>query len=75
MSSTKTSDVTLHDLVEDPHEVVNLGHPDNPQHDSDLVESLLAKLNKLIGEELGEDSCPMDLDMFGTRDVTYGNAS
>lgn len=68
----RTSDVTLHDLVEDPEEMENLGNPEHPKHDPALVERLLGKLNALIERELGEDACPMDLDMFGTRDVLYG---
>ena len=67
----ETSDVSLHDLIEDPQEMENLGNPEHPRHDRELVESLLGKLNTLIERELGEDPCPFDLDMFGTRDVTY----
>ena len=66
-----TSDVSLHDLVEDPNELENLGNPEHPRYDEELVATLLAKLNALIERELGDDTCPMDLDMFGTRDVTY----
>jgi arylsulfatase A-like enzyme len=65
------SDVTLHDLVDDPGELENLGHPDHPRHDPQLVARMLAKLNALIERELGDDERPFDLDMFGTRDVTY----
>lgn len=67
----ETSDVSLHDLVEDPHEMENLGNPEHPKFDPELVARLLGKLNALIERELGADECPMDLDMFGTRDVTY----
>lgn len=67
----ETSDVSLHDLVEDPQEMENLGNPEHPRHDRELVERLMKKLNALIERELGEDPCPFDLDMFGTRDVTY----
>ncbi|WP_165165049.1 sulfatase-like hydrolase/transferase [Corynebacterium qintianiae] len=66
-----TSDVSLHDLVADPNELENLGNKNHPRYDEALVARLLAKLNALIERELGEDSAPMDLDMFGTRDVTY----
>ncbi|MCT1882222.1 sulfatase-like hydrolase/transferase [Corynebacterium sanguinis] len=66
-----TSDVSLHDLVEDPNELENLGNPEHPRYDVELVATLLAKLNALIERELGDDTCPMDLDMFGTRVVTY----
>ena len=65
------SDVTLHDLVADPHEMENIGNPGHPAHDPELVARMLEKLNALIERELGADDCPMDLDMFGTRDVTY----
>lgn len=67
-----TSDVSLHDLVSDPHELDNLGNKDHPRYDEALVARLLVKLNALIERELGSDDNPMDLDMFGTRDVTYG---
>lgn len=67
----ETSDVSLHDLVDDPNEMENLGNPEHPKFDADLVARLLDKLNALIERELGDDECPMDLDMFGTRDVTY----
>lgn len=66
-----TSDVTLHDLREDPDERENIGNPEHPRFDEELVAKLLGKLNALIQRELGDDDCPMDLDMFGTRDVTY----
>ncbi len=65
------SDVTLHDLAEDPGELENLGDPSHPRHDPELVARLLGKLNALIERELVTDECPFDLDMFGTRDVTY----
>jgi arylsulfatase len=65
------SDVTLHDLVEDPGELENLGQPAHPRHDPQLVARMLTKLNALIRRELVTDECPFDLDMFGTRNVTY----
>lgn len=68
------SDVTLHDLVNDPGEMENIGNPDHPNHDPRLVEGMLTKLNALIEQELGNDDCPFDLDMFGTQDVTYQTA-
>lgn len=64
-----TGDVTLHDLVNDPGELENIGNPQHPKHDPVLVEQLLAKLHKLVEAEIGEDRPPFDLDMFGTRDV------
>ena len=32
---------------------------------------MLRKLVLLIDTELGEDRCPFDLDLFGTREVRY----
>jgi arylsulfatase len=64
-------DITLHDLVNDPGELENLGHPDHPKHDPALVERMLAKLHALVASEIGEDRAPFDLDLFGTRQVTY----
>jgi arylsulfatase len=55
--------------VNDPGERENLGHPEHPDHDPALVERMLAKLHKLVAEEIGEDRAPFDLDMFGTREV------
>lgn len=66
-----TGDVTLHDLVEDPGEMENLAHPEHPRHDPALVERLLAKLHDLVRREIGDDTAPFDLDMFGTREVRY----
>lgn len=66
-----TSDVGLYDLATDPGELENLGHPDHPAYDPALVRRMLDKLNALIRRELGEDRCPFDLDMFGTREVRY----
>jgi arylsulfatase len=66
-----SSDVSLHDLVKDPGEMQNLGHPQHPEHDPKLVEQMLGKLNALIAEEIGEDRAPFDLDLFGTREVKY----
>jgi arylsulfatase A-like enzyme len=65
------SDVSLHDLIEDPGELENLGDVNHPRHDPELVATLLAKLNALIEHELVTDECPFDLDMFGTRNITY----
>ena len=67
----ETGDVGLYDLVNDPGELENIGHPDHPKHDPALVERMLAKLHRLVEEELGEDRPPFDLDMFGTREVKY----
>jgi len=66
-----TGDVTLHDLVEDPGELENLGHPEHPRHDRALVERMLAKLDALVRRELAEERAPFDLDLFGTREVRY----
>ncbi len=68
------SDVTLHDLVNDPGEMENLGNRNHPQHNPEIVERMLTKLNALIEQELGDDQCPFDLNMFGTQDVTYQTA-
>ncbi|WP_266205863.1 sulfatase-like hydrolase/transferase [Pontibacter kalidii] len=61
------SDVTLHDLVNDPLELENLAHPDHPKHDPKMVERMLQKLHHLIVEEIGEDQAPFDLNLFGTQ--------
>lgn len=66
-----SGDVTLHDLVDDPGELENLGHPDHPKHDPALVEHMLAKLQALVEREIGDDTAPFDLEMFGTREVRY----
>lgn len=68
-----TGDVTLHDLQNDPGELENLGHPDHPNHDPALVQRMLTKLHALVEAELGEDTCPFDLDMFKTREVRHKN--
>jgi arylsulfatase A-like enzyme len=67
-----SSDVTLHDLVNDPGEMENIGHSDHPAYDPQLVERMFKKLNALVEREIGDDECPFDLDMFGTREVKYG---
>jgi arylsulfatase A-like enzyme len=61
------SDVTLHDLRDDPGEMDNLGNLDHPGYDPALLKQMLGKLNALIEHELGEDVCPFDLNMFGTQ--------
>jgi len=66
-----TSDVALYDLINDPGELENLAHPDHPDRDVALIECMLAKLHALVEREIGEDHCPFDLDMFGTREVRY----
>ena len=66
-----TGDVTLHDLVNDPGERQNLAHPEHPAHDRALVQRMLTKLHRLVEHEIGEDRAPFDLDLFGTREVTY----
>jgi arylsulfatase A-like enzyme len=66
-----TSDVTLHDLVADPGELENLGHPEHPRHDRALVERMLGKLHALVEREIGEDRALFQLDLFGTREVRY----
>jgi hypothetical protein len=49
----------------------NIGDPSHPDYDEQLVESMLNKLANLIDTELGEDTCPFDLNLFGTREVRY----
>jgi arylsulfatase len=66
-----TSDVTLHDLVNDPGELENIGNRNHPKYDSALVERMLKKLHKLVREEIGEDRAPFHLDLFGTRELKY----
>jgi arylsulfatase len=66
-----TSDVALYDLVNDPGELQNLAHCDHPARDPALIPRMLAKLHALVQHEIGEDRCPFDLDMFGTREVRY----
>jgi arylsulfatase A-like enzyme len=66
-----SGDVTLHDLVNDPGEMENIGHPDHPKYDPSLVERMLKKLHALVAHEIGEDSAPFDLNLFGTREVKY----
>jgi arylsulfatase len=68
---TATGDVTLHDMINDPGEMENIGHPDHPAYDPALVEQMLAKLNALVASEIGEDKAPFDLDVFGTQEVKY----
>lgn len=65
------NDVALYDLVNDPGELHNIGHPDHPKHDPALVERMLKKLHALVEQEIGEDHAPFDLDIFGTREVKY----
>lgn len=65
------ADVTLHDLVNDPGEMENLAHPEHPAHDTALVARMLAKLHALVRDEIGDDRAPFNLDLFGTRTVTY----
>jgi arylsulfatase A-like enzyme len=66
-----TGDVGLYDLVNDPGELQNIGHPEHPNYDPALVERMLEKLHALVQQELGDDHAPFDLDLFGTREVKY----
>lgn len=63
------SDVTLHDLENDPGELENIGNPNHPYFDPELVGRLLIKLKGIIRHEIGEDRAPFDLDLFGTREL------
>jgi arylsulfatase len=70
-----SSDVSLHDLENDPGELENLAHPEHPRHDRALVARMLAKLHALVASEIGDDRAPFDLDLFGTREVKYRDGS
>jgi arylsulfatase A-like enzyme len=63
------SDITLHDLKEDPGEIENLGNPQHPEYRPALVEHMLQKLHALVQHEIGSDESPFSLDLFGTRKV------
>jgi arylsulfatase len=67
------ADIALYDLVKDPGELENIGHPDHPRYDENLVAEMLAKLHRLVLAEIGEDRAPFDLDLFGTREVKFRN--
>lgn len=66
-----TGDVTLHDLINDPGEMENIGNPEHPQYNPEIVEKMLRKLHALVRDEIGEDCCPFDLNLMGTREVKY----
>jgi arylsulfatase A-like enzyme len=66
-----TGDITLHDLVNDAGELENIGHPEHPKYDPELIMRMLTKLKALVDGELGEDTAPFDLGLFGTRDTKY----
>jgi arylsulfatase len=70
-----TADVALYDLEDDPGELENLAHPDHPRHDPALIQRMLDKLHALVRHEIGDDRCPFDLDMFGTREVRHRKAA
>jgi arylsulfatase len=36
---------------------------------------MLGKLHALVRHEIGDDRCPFDLDMFGTREVVHREAA
>lgn len=61
------SDVTLHDLINDPLEMENLAQREHPKYDPEKVERMLRKLHNLIIEEIGNDKAPFDLNLFGTQ--------
>jgi arylsulfatase len=65
------SDIALYDLVNDPGELDNLAHPGHPHRDPVQIERMLKKLHRLVEHEIGDDCCPFDLNMFGTREVKY----
>ncbi|WP_102126821.1 sulfatase-like hydrolase/transferase [Deinococcus planocerae] len=70
----RQSDVTLHDLVNDPGEMENLASLDHPGYDPAVLKRMLGKLGALIERELDDDDCPFDLNMFGTREMKYKQA-
>ncbi len=55
------NDVALFDLLEDPHEMVNLANTAHPDYDEALVAEMNAKLNALIAAEIGVDESPYGL--------------
>lgn len=55
------NDVALYDLVNDPHEMVNLARPTHPDYDEGLLAEMNEKLNHLLLTEVGEDACPYGL--------------
>lgn len=67
----ETSDISMHDLQDDPGEMENIGNPHHPGYNPELVKKMLLKLNQLIDQEVGESDVPFDVHMFGTEDVTY----
>lgn len=38
-----------------------------------LVQHMLEKLHTLVQREIGEDRCPFDLELFGTRETRTGD--
>lgn len=66
------SNVTVHDLANDPGELQNLGQPQHPAYDAALLERLTGKLHALVQTEMGEDRVPYNLDLFGTRERKLG---
>ena len=55
------NDLALYDLVNDPHEIVNLARPDHVDYDENLLLEMNQKLNHLISTEIGEDKSPYGL--------------
>lgn len=65
------SDVALYDLINDPGELENIGHPEHPRYDQRLLTHMLAKLHHLVLVEIGDDRAPFDLNLFGTREIKF----
>jgi arylsulfatase len=55
------NDVALYDLLIDPEEMNNLADMSIPEYDEKLLESMNAKLNRLIEIEIGEDRLIFEL--------------
>jgi arylsulfatase len=64
-------DIALYDLTNDPGELDNIAHPEHPKYQPEPVADMLAKLHRLVATEIGDDTAPFSLDLFGTREIKY----
>ncbi|MEM7031935.1 MAG: sulfatase-like hydrolase/transferase [Chloroflexota bacterium] len=55
------NDVALYDLINDPHETINLARPNHPDYDEALLVEMNEKLNQRIRAEIGQDYSPFGL--------------